>query len=369
MNRNLCKKGMVLGMIFLFVGASVVPNISGNNPVFTDIFIVPDDYPTIQDAIDNASDGDTIQVRSGTYYENVFVDKSVTIIGEDKETTIIDGNLLGDVVYVSANWVNISGFTIQNSGNIEFVDAGIHIRSNYNAISDNNLGPNGMFGIYIESSCKNTIEENYITSNVDGIHLSGSDNNTITGNTIKNNDWDGICITNHTSYTDIFNNRLESNRRGIHINSYSHDNDISSLNIILDNTRFGVLVQGYSYENNIVNNTITGSARCGIKLDKGNNNVISKNHIENCAISINLDFSPKNTITKNNLMAFEIGHVRLNARLVNSFRNRWHGNFWSDYPSDIPPKVIRGTWFVGMLIIIPYWNFDCDPQLTPYDYT
>ncbi len=372
MRKDIFRKGIVLGIIFLFVGAIVVPNVISNTTSFGNMLYVggngPGNYTAIQDAVDAASEGDTIFVYNGIYHENVVVDESISLIGEDKDITIIDGGEKKDVIYVSADSVSIMGFTIENSGN-EWYDSGIDIRSNHNTISDNNLGPNNAFGIYVESSCNNIIEKNYITSNDDGIHLSCSDNNTITGNTITNNFYDGICITNHTSYTDIFNNHLESNRRGIHINIYSHNNNISSLNVILNNINFGVLVQGYSYENNIVNNRITGSAKCGIKLDKGNNNVISKNHIENCAISINLDFSPKNTITKNNLMAFEIGHVRLNARLVNSFGNRWHGNFWSDYPKDIPPKVIRGTWFVGMLIMIPDWDFDWDPQLIPYDYT
>jgi len=46
--------------------------------------IVPDDYPTIQEAINNANDGDTIYVRNETYYENVIVHKAVSLVGEDR---------------------------------------------------------------------------------------------------------------------------------------------------------------------------------------------------------------------------------------------------------------------------------------------
>lgn len=55
---------------------------------------VPDDYPTIQEAINAASPGDTIQVAAGTYYERVTVNKTVTLIGEDPLTTIIDDGII-----------------------------------------------------------------------------------------------------------------------------------------------------------------------------------------------------------------------------------------------------------------------------------
>ena len=53
----------------------------------------PNNYTSIQDAIDNASDGDTIYVYSGIYYENVVINKRINLIGEDRNGTIIDGGL------------------------------------------------------------------------------------------------------------------------------------------------------------------------------------------------------------------------------------------------------------------------------------
>ena len=47
---------------------------------------VPDDYPMIQEAVDAASDGDTIIVRDGIYKENVVMDKRLSLIGEDIPT-------------------------------------------------------------------------------------------------------------------------------------------------------------------------------------------------------------------------------------------------------------------------------------------
>ena len=75
---------------------------------------VPDDYPTIQAAIDAASSGYKINVSSGTYFEHLIIDKPLKLIGEDKSTTIIDGGGSGNCVHVTADTVEISGFTIQN---------------------------------------------------------------------------------------------------------------------------------------------------------------------------------------------------------------------------------------------------------------
>ncbi len=56
--------------------------------------IVPDDYPTIQAAIGNATPGSTIHVRNGIYNELIVIDKPITLVGENREDTIINGHTL-----------------------------------------------------------------------------------------------------------------------------------------------------------------------------------------------------------------------------------------------------------------------------------
>ena len=63
--------------------ATALPLVSGDNTVFLNTIIVPDDYPTIQKAINNSNDGDTIFVRAGTYFENLIVDKSIIMTGDN----------------------------------------------------------------------------------------------------------------------------------------------------------------------------------------------------------------------------------------------------------------------------------------------
>ena len=73
-------------------------------------------YATIQDAIDAANSGDTIEVWSGTYTENIDVNIPLTIVGNNSANTIIDGAGLGDVVTIPTSGVNFYGFGVTNSG-------------------------------------------------------------------------------------------------------------------------------------------------------------------------------------------------------------------------------------------------------------
>jgi pectin methylesterase-like acyl-CoA thioesterase len=56
----------------------------------SETIVVPDNYPTIQEAINHANEGDTISVKAGTYYENIVVTKSISLNGESSSNTIID---------------------------------------------------------------------------------------------------------------------------------------------------------------------------------------------------------------------------------------------------------------------------------------
>ena len=59
---------------------------------------VPDDYPSIQDAVNAAHYGDMIIVRDGTYMENVVIDKSLKIRSENgPQSTIVQGIRWGGV--------------------------------------------------------------------------------------------------------------------------------------------------------------------------------------------------------------------------------------------------------------------------------
>ncbi len=182
---------------------------ANTNPVRSQNTItVPDDYPTIQEAIDAATEGDTILVKNGTYYENVVVNKSVSLVGENKETSIIDGSNSGIVVHVAADDVLIAQLTLQHSSDVTAA-LGVTPASNGCCISDNIL-KDSRYGIWVEGGFINlTISGNLIFGNLDGIRLWSSGTR-IVDNTIVNQSDVGIGFDNSDSNI-VMNNTIARN--------------------------------------------------------------------------------------------------------------------------------------------------------------
>jgi len=180
-------------------------------------------YQNITDALEHALDGHTVFVYNGTYYENIVVDKSVSLVGENRDLTTIDGSGTGTVISITANNVNIKGFTIRGSGTLQY-DSGIFAQQfGGNEISHNRI-INNNDGIHFELSSGNVISDNIISSNNnDGIFLCLS-SDLVSGNTITNND-DGIDLF-MSSDNVISGNIIYSNNNGIRIDSTRGDNVI-----------------------------------------------------------------------------------------------------------------------------------------------
>ena len=240
MVNTLFRKGFAFAIIILFIGSFYVPSAIGFIEKKTS-FKVINTRGYIQDLIDNSSNGDTIHIPSGIYYENIIINKSISLVGEDKETTIIDGGGTGDVVDVYADWVNISRFTIKNGGAYN----GISIHSDYNNIYGNTITLNIYNGIGLfEYSNNNYITDNVISNNLWGIYLTFSCNNTFTRNTITSNGNAGIRITDSSNNNLITYNNFSStftNHGHIEIlysyfNTIKHNNFIRKLGL---QTNFG----------------------------------------------------------------------------------------------------------------------------------
>jgi parallel beta-helix repeat protein len=159
-------------------------------------------FSTIQEAINDANEGDTITVPAGIYYENIIINKSISLLGEDKDTTIIDGSGVGYVVYISADNVLISDFTIQNSSL---------------AVSDDEK----ISGVHLNSVSNVGVTCNIINKNYIGISFNSSSNNTIKDNEIKNNSYYGIYLMS-SSDNNIYHNNLMNNTEE---NAYDNGNN------------------------------------------------------------------------------------------------------------------------------------------------
>jgi len=164
-------------------------------------------YSIIQNAINISSEGDIIFIYNGTYYENIDINKSISLIGEDKEKTIIKGKNSLNVITLKAQWINITGFTVQE-GKIS--------------------------GICIESSRNCNIYQNIINYNSIGINIISSNNIIVFNNTISNNSILGLNITNmqtpfnFSNYNTIFHNNFIYNKKNVYdegvSNNWSYQN-------------------------------------------------------------------------------------------------------------------------------------------------
>jgi len=185
-------------------------------------------YQNVTSALTKSTDGHMILVRAGIYHEHVIIDKSISLIGEDRESTIIDGSGIGTVISITAaaNDVSLNGFIIRNSG-ITPSDSGILVeRSNDNNISHNTI-TNNYYGITFQFySTGNMISNNVISSNIYGINFqSYSTDNTVSDNAISSNTFYGINI--QTSLNNVVtNNIINDNSDGIYF-SFSTGNMVS----------------------------------------------------------------------------------------------------------------------------------------------
>ena len=266
-------------------------------------------YATIQEAIDapETLDGHTIFVEAGTYYENVTIDKSISLIGEDKDTTVIDGNGSLRVVAIYSDGVSISGFTVMHSygepgwgggglvvggvGNVQISDIiacdndadwGVHLNPNSHNVNITRtvIVNNSRGGLMLHRTWKVKVSNNIITNNAywAGVRLSFSSNNTVYGNTITNNDY-SIHLLDASNNSICGNKIADNNYMGICLDWLSNYNSICGNNIT--NNWDGIWLDEGSNYNTISENSITKNHMAGIWLRESSDNTLRNNDVSN----------------------------------------------------------------------------------------
>jgi len=166
----------------------------------------PADFSSIQEAINSSlvADGDTIFVHSGTYYEQVVVNKSVSLIGAEiaKPTIILNVTEYKFAVYISANNVTVSGFRIRN-----YWYGGILLNHSSSCIVSENI-VKAVNAIFVEGGSGNKISDNYVAKPPSscvhhGFYLRDSDNNVITGNYLPLSACDEGLIMDNSNHNYI----------------------------------------------------------------------------------------------------------------------------------------------------------------------
>jgi subtilase family serine protease len=286
----------------------------------TGIIRVPDDFETINEAIDGASAGDILYVAPGIYNESVIINKRISLVGEDREKTVICYNVTdnGVGVNICADCVVVTNFSITHTyeaveisgrnctishSRITDCEIGISMEnSEFNRIEDNDI--NCSLGIGIAESTCNVIVRNYVVSNC-GIIGSGSASN-VTWNTIEAS---GIGC-----YVEGENNgkwRLEENQIQPHGDQSLGGILLEGCNIVIKHNVFGISFEtgfsAYIFSNNttFAENIVVDN---GIDLEA-----------DNCSFYHN-DFNNSFVYTS-----------------PDSSQTRWDdcypsgGNYWSDY--------------------------------------
>lgn len=230
------------------------------------IITVPDDYPTIESAITNANDGDTIFVKKGVYVENPVVNKSVSLVGEDRDSTVID---VTAGLKVERDNVTITGLTVYDGW------TGIAVTANHCNISGNK-----------------------ITDATIGIGLYNSENNSITGNILQSIGYSAAIQLSYSNNNLLKNNYVDSCTEGIQLRAGSSNNMVAE-NTITNCQFVAVRLLGeYSpprwYNpsgNTIMRNNISNSG-CGTTIYGSNRNIISNNNYVNNTVqfSANEDY-------------------------------------------------------------------------------
>ncbi|HMA84005.1 MAG TPA: NosD domain-containing protein, partial [Candidatus Thermoplasmatota archaeon] len=210
----------------------------------------PGNFSTIQNAIDNANDYDSIFVYNGVYNENIIIDKKISLIGEQQSSTIIEGNNFASTVTIEQDDSSIQFFTIRN-GNYY----GLFLDNTYRVIIKNNLIINNVnHGIFGYSIIDCVISNNEITTNENGIKLDYSCRGCIIkNNSIHDHSQNGIFLK--SSYENIVEyNSFINNKYDIELNQ-CNDTEIFH-NTIHNHGETGIQLKK-SDQNNIKYNTIT----------------------------------------------------------------------------------------------------------------
>ena len=301
---------------FPLVNPMVMPNNNQNDGKGKAIIIRNGkNYSHIQDAINNAISGDIIRVWDGIYYENVLVDRSLTIIGNGSKNTVIDANDNGFVMIVNSVNCNISGLKIINSGygmGVQNHKAGIQINKGYNKISNCYLD-NNQYGIQIQNGDHVTIENSTINdSYLYGIWAFSSNNTKINDCTSNNNGYYGLRIRECENFK-IKNCTGNLNSYGM-VLRYSYNGVIEDSEFSY-NKENNLFIE-YSSHNKIINNTFKINGSAGIYSGAGSDN--NQFYYNNFIGQVKQQFSER--------QGHDIGSN-------NKWDNNQMGNYWSDWTS------------------------------------
>lgn len=284
----------------------------------------PGNYTSINDALDDASSGDTIYVFSGIYYEDLWINKRINLVGENKYTTIIDGSGSSDVINIKVSYVNIDNFQIRNG------EDGIDTDRQYCVISNCLIHSNSRDSILLYGGSYNKIINCGFYNNGEyGIYLYTSPYNQIINCTVYNNHYGIHLVAFSTKYNQILNCTAYDNSLGIYLvqSSYNEIANCVTFNNYYDGIQLGIT----SANNQILNCHSYNNGRNGINVyHESSGNKILYCDLTNNNRGVQMDNAYSNIIYHNDF-------INNTQNGYDNSNNNWDddypsgGNYWSDY--------------------------------------
>jgi nitrous oxidase accessory protein len=311
----------------------------------------------LQDAIEQASPGDSLILQAGIHAGPVVIDRPLSLLG--KSGGIIDGQGVGRVVTVAAPDVTLRGLTIRNSGDsLATEDSGVFVTPEGDrALVEENLLEGNLIGVYLKGpddarvrnnkiiGSKNPhvndrgngvqlwntpgsiVEGNDISFGRDGIFVTTSRNNVFSGNVLRD-----LRFAVHYMYTNDSTVR-DNDSRGNHVGyALMYSSGLNIQNNVSDQDRDRGLFLNYANDSVISGNRVVGAEKCFF-IYNANMNQISDNYFSSCDIGIHFTAGSEGNDVHGNAFV----ENRTQVKYVGTRYIEWsldgRGNYWSDNPA------------------------------------
>jgi nitrous oxidase accessory protein len=331
------KKTLLTAAFISIILFSAVVGTQFVKPARAETIIVPDDYSTIQDAINTASVGDTVFVRNGTYRGAVVINKRVSLVGESKQATIIDGA----VINVKADHATVTGFKV--------IHGGINLDGSSGVTIKENIILNTQYGICLQHSHQNTISNNIVSQNFLNIKLTDSNENVFLNNVLEDGAGSSLWMSgSNNNYFD--NNQIQRTNgfSGLYIDDCT--NNLFRRNEVAYSQVWGMYLAFYS----------TG-------------NIFSENTFSNNQGDFIIHYCAYNTFFHNNFFSSSESD---NQDCISTWDDGYPsgGNYWSDYNgTDADGDGVGDTPYTikTSYSLDTYYDYGPDkdyyPLMTPYE--
>jgi len=344
----------------------------------------------LQEAIDAAAPGATLELSAGTIHERIHIDKPLTIRGMPGKT-VIEGSGEGTVVTIDASHVRLEDLVIEGSGRRrDALDAAIRMRGVSEVRIHNCRIERALFGIIVETSRNVRIEGNRIGSYAekvvdnrgDFVRIWGSQRVAVVGNELQ----DGRdLVATRSRDLQILDNRIREGRYGVLL---TMDRNVTVAGNMIRRTYAGIFVQG-GEALNITGNRITATRLAtgtGILLQHGRAIHVTDNLLLGCAQAFYIDSSPveigmrrfieRNRIVDNVMALHFHAAIRNNQIQDNDFvgnlddvvldipkakrdHNRIERNYWSRYEGfDRNSDGLGDTPYQVLIYADKLWQYD-----------